>query len=90
MKIFYKIDGDRVERTVFKDKVANPQLFNAWEKVVEEHKEEIENKSAAVVFKINDRLFHVLTDTSLLFKLSYAVKQKMNAGYSKQKIAQLT
>jgi hypothetical protein len=89
MNIFYKIDGDRVERHVFEDKVANPQMFNAWEKVIEEHKEEIENKSAAIVFKINDTLFHVLTDTSLLFKLSYAVKQKMNTGQSKQKIAQL-
>lgn len=77
MKITYKIDGQVVDRSVFAHIVADPLRFEIWEMVIMQHQDEIEKKLAAIVFKINDRKLHVLTETALLFKLSFLVEGQM-------------
>jgi len=89
MKVFYKIEGQTVERSIFKSMVGSQPTFNAWENVIEENKQEIEKRYASVVFKITDEKFHVLTETSLLFKLAYEVKKKLLSYQSRQKATQL-
>lgn len=77
MKIEYKVEGKTVERSVFKSFVNNLTTLKVWEQVIEENKKEIETYSAAIVFKIVDKKLIVLTENSLLFKLSYIVKNHL-------------
>ncbi len=80
MKIDYKVEGKHVERSVFKSLVNNLNIFKVWEEVIEESKNEIEAHSAAIIFKIVDKNLLVLTETSLLFKLSYKVKRHLQSS----------
>lgn len=77
MKIYYKIDGNSVERNTFNSLVNDMVLFNVWEKVIEENKEEIENKHVAIIFKLVNGKLQVLTDTQMLFMLNHQVKKEL-------------
>jgi hypothetical protein len=88
MKIDYKVEGKPVERSVFKSLVNNLNIFKVWEQVIEESKSEIESYSVAIVFKIVDKKLIVLTENSLLFKLSYKVKNHLQNN--KQKLVYST
>jgi hypothetical protein len=77
MRVAYKIEGENVHRSVFQNTVNDPLVLDIWEKVIEEHRNEIEERNAAIIFKIRDNEMRVLTETYLLVKLSSAVKKQM-------------
>jgi|GEM_PF-7123681 len=77
MKIAYKIDGNHVDRTTFNSIVHDMLLFNAWEKVINNNEKEIQERHIAVTFKLVNEKMYVLTDTQMLFKLNYEVKNEM-------------
>lgn len=77
MLICYKIEGQNVARSVFQSSLNDTATFDTWEKVIEEYKQEIENRKAAVIFKFGENEFRVLTETYLLVKLSSAVNKYM-------------
>ncbi len=77
VKITYKIDGNSVDRSTFNSIVHDMLLFNAWERVIERNKAEISEKHIAVTFKLVNDKMHVLTDTQMLFKLNYEVKNEL-------------
>ena len=88
MKITYKIEGQPVDRNIFRSMLTDVNTFDAWENVVAQHKDEIEAKLASIIFKLNNKKMHVLTETELLFKLTFQVNkdihQKGRNNFSKQ------
>lgn len=67
--IKYKIDGHEVDKTTFEKFHPDSDVRQAWERVIEQQKEEINKLDVGIVFKLINGRFKVLTDNLLLFKL---------------------